>query len=90
MNNSVGLYFMTLSRDQFYEFIFVICSLQFDKNDWPVFDVGTSASDKIMEIDTNRSLFVQVAKTYFEQIFYETSLARLSNACKADLFLQAI
>lgn len=81
---------MTLSRNQFYQFIFLICSLRFDKKDWPVFYVSTSAFDKIMDIDTNKSLFVRVAKMYFEQIFYETSLACLSNACKVDLFLQAI
>lgn len=66
---------MTLSRDQFYQ-LFLICSLRFDKKDWPVFDVSTSAFDKIMEIDSNKSLFVRVAS--------------LSNACKEDIFLQAI
>lgn len=59
---------MALSHDQFYQ-LFLICSLRFDKKDWHVFDVSTSAFDKIVEIDTNESLFVRVAKMYFEQIF---------------------
>lgn len=80
---------MTLSHDQFYQFIFLICCLWFDKQDWPVFDISTSAFDKIMEIGTNKRLFVRVAKMYFEQILYEISLASLSKCMKSGSFFSS-